>query len=161
MIYRHKVLLAQGVDHLINKITVSPRERVNIDHVVAIVALKYPYMWPCEMNEGIMPSLEKLNAYLFDFANYLHHHDRHHVVLAEYAATIEDRGDEIRVVYGSCLRIEWINQAVYSFHKNRNCKIVSIHHDYDSEGHYEYYLDNTLIPYHELVSRFENWQQIQ
>lgn len=161
MVHRSKILLVQGVDHLISKVTVSPRERVNIDHVIATVALKYPYLWPCEMNEGILPSLDKLDAYLSDFAKYLHHHDQHHSILGEYANTLEDRGDEIRVVNGSCLAIEWLAQAVHAFHKNRNYKVVFIGRGYNKEGDFEYRIDGQIIPYQELVSRFEDWQQIQ
>jgi len=157
MFNRNKVYLIQGLDHLIGSITISPQERVNVDHVVATVALRYPALWPPEMGNG--PTMSRLESEVKDFARYLYNSDNHYCLIAEYANTMEDRGDDVRVVTGNCLSIDWLQQAIFALHKNRGQKVICIHVEYEKEVRH-LYVDGIERNFDEVMAMLEDWRQI-
>lgn len=154
---RNKVFLIQGLDHLANSITISPQERVNLDHVVATVALRYPALWPPEM--GFYPNLNQLENEIKDFTQYLYNSEEHYCLIAEYANTMKDRGDDIRVVTGNCLSINWLHQSVMSLHKNNGQKIVQVYVE-SVEGVRYLSVDGVKRKYEESMNIIEDWRQI-
>ena len=145
---RSKIYLIQGVglDLIPQKNAV---EKININHVIATVALKYPIFWPKSISEELV--LSKLNTQLFDFCESLYKEDNVHCILAEYANAMEDRGDNLKFVYGNCLYIDWLKNSITSLHKTRGFKVVNIHVEYDSNDDIFFLVDGVLRKREEVL----------
>lgn len=149
----NKIYFVQGLDDLVKSMTISPKERVNLDHIVATVALKYPELWPPEMGDG--PHLDTLESQIEDFINCLYVSENFHCIVSEYANTMIDRGTEIRVVNGNCLSIKWLQSDIVALHKNQGHKIIQI--EFKNQ---KYYINDEEKTNTEILSMFESWRQI-
>lgn len=146
MVRRDKVLLIRGFDpHLVEEITIAPVERVNIDHLIAAVALKYPSYWPPEL---LKLSFHTLEGQILEFAKALLMDDKQHIIFSEYGALIQDRGEEVRAVFGRTMELDWLYQSVKFFHKNNNQRITEI----VVKDHYTIEIDGVIHVANEAIN---------
>jgi len=138
MLLRNKVLLVKGASNtgalgslyfdvegstesrFIAEITSAVYERLSADNVMMATGLLYP--------EAIPPKFSSvpLQHNLLTFANLLNIEEQGHLFLGEYSRIINDRRQDIRVVFGDCLRCSWVYDALKTLHKSMGHRIVEV-----------------------------------
>ena len=131
---RNKVIIVRGYGNVAKRITLAEIQRINADHVVVIAALRRPHFLPNYFLRGGSVDLQDLALNLFNCCGILNHWQeskQEYAVLAEYATILEDRGDEVRVVEGGALRIDWFFEAVKTIHRSKGETVVEMKLSYD------------------------------
>lgn len=144
---RNKIYLIQGLNNLISH--KNAVEKINIDHVVATVALKYPIFWPKSISEELV--LSDLSSQIFDYCEILYNEDNVHCILAEYANTMEDRGNDLKFIYGNCLSIKWLHNSITGLHKTRGCKVINIDAGHDLNDNRIIFVNDIERTYDEVL----------
>lgn len=115
---RSKVVLIKGFAMVSPKITISPYQRINADHVVFMAALRYPQFLPYTFT-CFDPDLIEIRSRINEILAHWAAEDHEHVLAAEYANLAIERGSEdIKAVEGRSLQTQWFYDTVRSFHRH-------------------------------------------
>jgi len=110
-----------------SRLLATVNEQLNVDHLAAIIALKYPQLWNGDkLGELSIPRLT--TSRLLNFVSSLTSEDQY-ILAAEYGNVIIERNhrdSEIRIVSGRCLSLEWVQEIVRVFHKNHGQLLVDV-----------------------------------
>lgn len=124
---RKRVVLVKGQAGISDKITLAEFERINIDHIAIIVALKKPQLLP----DGFPVDLSLITANTYKLTEYWFEQNLGYIMIAEYASALIERGSEdVRVVEGHCLGVTHLYESIKAFHKQFKqliieCQVVS------------------------------------
>ena len=119
---RNKLILIKGNQHLAERITKADFERVNVDRIVLIVALKYPSLSSHVYESAILTNREDE---IKEVLNCLYG-ENDYLLAVEYTNMYNDHLNEIKVVEGTALEVDWFHDMIKTIHKNAGMKIVEV-----------------------------------
>jgi hypothetical protein len=111
---RNKVYLIRGWNNLSKQITLAEFERINVEHVLLITALRKPQFLPPDTDmdpNSIMLRYKRI----MDHWKLIEHS---HLFTSEYANVVLDHGGkDVKAVEGEPLYVDWFFESVKSMHK--------------------------------------------
>jgi len=116
---RSKIFLIKGQYNIAQKITLGEYARINVDHIVLITAIRFPQYLSNPMTPDEI--LNDPDRVLEDFDI----DDQRHLIAAEYANMVVDRG-HIEAVEGRSMDVEWLYNTIRAYHKNCGQSVVDI-----------------------------------
>jgi hypothetical protein len=124
---RNKVFVIRGQHELAERITLGNYERIDVDRLVQIIALRDGHI--IEAEEGEFPEVNRFDQQIGigNFLQKLVEEDLQHILASEYADAITERGiDGIKAVEGFALIFDWVFETVKAFHKNHGQVCVEV-----------------------------------
>lgn len=124
MLRRNRVLLIRGTlpsdrKNISKQLTRAPYERLNLDHLVLSIVLRYPHLIPPEMDSEILSESDTIIAVSRNLEKFLEHFVStfdSSLIISEYASVASDR-QEVKLVEGVSLEYDWIYHPVKTLHK--------------------------------------------
>lgn len=119
----NKVYIIRGYANLASRITAAEFERINMDHVLLITALRRPQFLPTEIR--LDP-----NSIMLEYKKIMDHWrviDQEYFLTAEYGNVVLDHGgDDVKAVEGEPLRIQWFFDIIKAVHKSFGQSVVEV-----------------------------------
>ena len=124
---RDKVVLAKG-SNLGKDITLAPFQRIDIDHIVLGLALRLPHLLPHDISmDLVLEDMLHIREFSQQFVNHLRQIEQDHKILADYVQAVEERGwENVKVVEGKTLSIDWFYTTIKSMHKARKHGVIEV-----------------------------------
>jgi hypothetical protein len=118
---KNKVILAKGTSHLLTHMVESTNQKINVDHIVAICALRDPSL------NSMNLKVDEINKNIFALTRKWKQQNQEHVLAAEYASVLLDMGRlNVKVIEGECLYVPYIYNTVKMIHKQYGCKLIEV-----------------------------------
>jgi hypothetical protein len=120
---RNKIILVRGYCSVGKKATVAEFERIQADHAVIITALRRKRYLPPGFNLNALME----GRYTKDLLEHWRAIEMDHMLVAEYADMVIDQGrDQIKVVEGNALTVQWFYESVRAIHKQHGQSVVDV-----------------------------------
>lgn len=117
-IRRNKVILIKGRAKIAPEITLGEYERINVDYIALIAALKYPQLLPEKYSE-FDSDPTSIYTNIKDILNHWALNEQEYILTREYANYIVDHGgDKVRAIEGVSLEVDWFYETVRNCHKH-------------------------------------------
>lgn len=120
---RSKVYLIRGWNKISSKITLAEFERINVEHVLLITALRKPQFLPPDTDMDP-------NSITCNYKKIMEHWrliEQDHLLTSEYASIVLDHGSsDVKAVEGDPLYIDWFFESVKAMHKAFGQTIIEV-----------------------------------